>query len=92
MQVRLTPAAAQYLRSAGAESLSVSALVISCCAGPSLPPEVRPGAPADLDGFSVREADGVTVYIDTLLGARRELVIDLKQFARLQELYVSEWE
>jgi len=72
--------------------VTVSSLIFSsCCSGP-LPPEVKPGAPADAHGFSRFAADGVVVFYDSLLNERPELVIDCKDFGSYKELFVQGWE
>lgn len=92
MRVTLTPRARSYLADLKVSALTVSSLVFSsCCSGP-LPPEVRPGAPADADGFAVYPAGELLVYFDSLLDPRPEMVIDLKEFPSYRELFVREWD
>lgn len=92
MEIRLTPAARTFLAETGLDSVSVSSLVFSsCCSGP-LPPEVRPGPPADTDGFLRYQADGVQVFFDTLLDPKPRLTIDLKDYGLYRELIIEGWE
>jgi hypothetical protein len=92
VEVELTPAAAAFLQEKGATSLTVASLVFSsCCSGP-LPPEVKPGAPADTDGFDQYDAGGVTLYYDSLLDPRPALTVDCKDFGSYRELFVVGWE
>jgi hypothetical protein len=92
VEVQLTPAAAAFLAEKGAGDLTVASLVFSsCCSGP-LPPEVKPGAPADPDGFDRYDAGGIAVYYDSLLDARAAIVIDCKDFGSYRELFVQGWE
>ena len=92
VKVSFTPAAAAFLGVKGAAAVTVSSVVISsCCSGP-LPPAVRPGAPADTEGFSRLMAEGVTVFYDSLLDELPAFVIDCKDFGSYQELFVQGWE
>ncbi|HWI66735.1 MAG TPA: CC/Se motif family (seleno)protein [Symbiobacteriaceae bacterium] len=92
MNVSFTPAAMAFLGEKGATEATISMLVFSsCCSGP-LPPEVKPGAPADADGFSRHETAGVTIYYDSLLDELPEVVIDCKDFGSYKELFVQGWE
>lgn len=92
MEIRLTPAALSFLAETGANAVSVSSLVFSsCCSGP-LPPEVKPGPPNDTDGFLVYASGDLTIYFDTLLDPKPELMIDLKDFGLYRELFVDGWE
>lgn len=92
MKVTFTPAAVAFLGEKGAAEVTVCSVVISsCCSGP-LPPTVKPGAPADAEGFSRFAAEGVTVYYDSLLDERPAIVIDCKDFGSYQELFVQGWE
>jgi len=86
MEVRLTEAARAFLAERGAAEVTVSSVVISsCCSGP-LPPEAKPGAPADVDGFERLDAGGVAVYYDSLLDPVAELVIDVRDYGSYREL------
>ena len=92
MEVQLTAAASAFLGEKSADALTVASLVFSsCCSGP-LPPEVKPGAPADSDGFDRYDAGGVAVYYDSLLDPRPALVIDCRDFGSYRELFVQGWE
>jgi hypothetical protein len=92
MQITMTPAALAFVNAQGASGVTVASLVFSsCCSGP-LPPEVKPGAPADREGFSIHDSAGGPVYYDSLLDLRAELVIDLKDYGSYQELFVQGWE
>ena len=92
MKVTFTPLAAAFLQEKGALDVTVSMLVFSsCCSGP-LPPAVKPGAPADTEGFARHESDGVTVYYDSLLDELPEVIIDCKDFGSYKELFVQGWE
>lgn len=92
MVVSLTPAAREFLSTRGASELTVASLVFtSCCSGP-LAPEVKPGAPADTEGFATLRAADVAVFYDSLLDPRPEIVIDVKDYGNYQELYVQGWE
>lgn len=92
MEIQLTPIARAFLAESGTHTLSVSSLVFSsCCSGP-LPPEVKPGPPNDTDGFLVYQSGEITIYFDTLLDPRPELLIDLKDFGLYRELFVEGWE
>lgn len=91
MEIRLTPAAAAHLSAEGQTELTVASLVFSsCCSGP-LPPEVKLGAPSDPFGFERLEVDGLTVYFDSLLDPRPQVVIDLKAYDKYQELCIPDW-
>ncbi len=92
MKIALTPAARAYLQEQGADTVTVTSLVFtSCCSGP-LPPEVKPGPPADPDGFAEYRDGDVRVLYDSLLDPRDELVIDLKDYGAYKELLVKGWE
>jgi len=92
MKITLTPVARSFLAEQKSSAVTVSSLVFSsCCSGP-LPPEVKAGAPADAEGFVPYQGDGLTVYFDSLLDPRPELVIDLKEFPMYRELFVQGWE
>lgn len=92
MEVQLTPAAVAFLQEKGTASLTVASTVFtSCCSGP-LPPEVKPGAPADADGFTWYEAGGIAVFYDSLLDPRPGIVIDCKDFGTYRQLFVQGWE
>lgn len=93
MKVALTPAAAAFLDERAATAVTVSSLVFSsCCSGP-LAPQVRPGAPADPDGFQpIAAPPNLTIYYDSLLNELPELVIDCKDFGSYKELFVQGWE
>jgi hypothetical protein len=92
MDVRLTPAAGAFLHERGAGAVTVTSLVFSsCCSGP-LPPEVKPGAPKDADGFDLYDAGGIAVFYDSLLDPRPGIVIDLRDFGSYKELFVQGWE
>lgn len=92
MEVTFTPAARAFLGKKGADAVTVSSLVFSsCCSGP-LPPEVKPGAPADLVGFDQYAAEAVVVYYDSLLDPRTAIVIDCRDFGSYQELFIQGWE
>jgi hypothetical protein len=91
VEIRLTPEARAFLQSRGATAVTVASLVFSsCCSGP-LPPEVKVGPPADADGFDRFQAGDITVYYDSLLYPRPEVVICLKDFGRYQELQIDGW-
>lgn len=90
MQIRLTPEAAAFL-APSQQALTVSSVVFSsCCSGP-LPPAVTPGAPLDPEGFTELRVGPLTVYFDTLLDERPELVIDLQNYGRYRELVLRGW-
>lgn len=92
MEIGFTPAARAFVESVGADAITVASLVFSsCCSGP-LPPEVKPGAPADAEGFSRHSAEGITLYFDSLLDPRPSLQIDLRTFPLYQELFIQGWE
>jgi hypothetical protein len=92
MEVTLTPAARAFLEAKGAAAVTISSLVFSsCCSGP-LPPEVKPGAPADPDGFDRYDAESVVIYYDSLLDPKPAIVIDCRDFGSYQELFVQGWE
>jgi hypothetical protein len=92
MEVRLTPAAAAFVAERGEDRVTVSSVVFSsCCSGP-LPPEAKLGAPNDAEGFSTWQAGPITVYYDSLLDERPELVIDLREFVSYKELCIQGWE
>lgn len=92
MQISLTPGARAFLEANGTDAITVASLVFSsCCSGP-LPPEVKPGSPADADGFAVLPAERWTLYYDSLLDPRDRIVIDVKDFGRYQELFVQGWD
>lgn len=92
MQVTLTPDARAFLAERGAAAVTVASLVFSsCCSGP-LAPEVKPGSPADADGFEQIPTAGVEVFYDSLLEPRPEIIIDLKDFGSYRELFVQGWE
>lgn len=92
MQIQFTPAAGAFLQERSAAAVTVASLVFtSCCSGP-LPPEVKAGAPDDTDGFTAYEAGDVTVYYDSLLDPRPEILIDLKDYGTYRELFVQGWE
>jgi len=92
MQVSLTPRAQSFLKAKGADAITVSSLVFSSCCSPPLPPEVTAGPPADSNGFAPVMVEGVTLYFDSLLEPRPQLIIDLKEYERYQELVVQGWE
>jgi hypothetical protein len=92
VKVELTPTALAFLADQGAGACTVSSLVFSsCCSGP-LPPQVKPGAPADDAGFARHTAGAVTVFYDSLLDERAEIVIDVKDYGKYRELFVQGWE
>lgn len=91
MQFRLTPAAAAHVRRQG-NTLTIASLIVSSCCGLPMPPEVRPGAPADPDGFQPLHQDGLTIWFDSLLAPRPVIEIDLKDYGKYQELVVTNWE
>lgn len=92
MKINFTPAALASLAGQDPPAVTVASLVFSsCCSGP-LPPEVKPGAPSDTEGFIPYEADGLTVYFDSLLDPRDEIVIDLKEFPMYSELFIRGWD
>ncbi len=92
MKIDLTPDAKSFLAEQQAPAITISSLVFSsCCSGP-LPPEVKPGAPADTEGFVAFASEGLTVYFDSLLDPRPEIVIDLKEFPMYRELFIQGWE
>lgn len=90
MNIRLTPAASDFL-APDQKAITVSSVVYSsCCSGP-LPPAVTPGEPLDTEGFVRFRVGPLTVYYDQLLEERPELVIDLKDYGRYRELVVEGW-
>ncbi|HYG59592.1 MAG TPA: CC/Se motif family (seleno)protein [Symbiobacteriaceae bacterium] len=92
MEIRLTDEALAFLAESNAGALTVASLVISsCCSGP-LPPEVKPGAPADLTGFDRYASGGMTVYFDSLLDPRPAITVDLKDYGSYRELFIQGWE
>lgn len=92
MQIHITPDARAFLAAQQAPAVTISSLVFSsCCSGP-LPPEVKPGAPVDPDGFVRYAAESLTVYFDSLLDPRPAIVIDLKEFPMYRELFIQGWE
>lgn len=91
MEFRLTPAAAAYVQERGGQ-VTISSLVVSSCCGLPMPPEVKPGAPADPDGFLQFSQDGVTIWFDSLLAARPLVEIDLQDYGKYRELVVRNWE
>lgn len=88
MQFDFTPAAARYIQDHGG-TVTVQTVIISGCCMPALPPEVRPGPPADPEGFTRHRADGITVYFDTLLAAPPKVTIDLRHYGKLRELVLA---
>lgn len=92
MQISLTDNARRFLAELGQAELTVASLMFSsCCSGP-LPPEVKPGAPADAEGFDRYQAEACTIFFDTLLDPRPAILIDLKEYPRYRELFVQGWE
>ncbi|MFZ5814107.1 MAG: CC/Se motif family (seleno)protein [Bacillota bacterium] len=92
MKIHLTDDARSFLAEQKATAVTVASLLFSsCCSGP-LPPEVKPGAPADTEGFVPYPAEGLTVWFDSLLDPREEIVIDLKEFPMYRELFIQGWE
>jgi hypothetical protein len=92
MNISMTPAAAGFLSEKSATDVTVASLVFSsCCSGP-LPPEVKPGAPADAEGFQTYTAGECTVFYDSLLDPRSELIIDCKDYGSYRELFIQGWE
>lgn len=92
MKIRFTPHARAFLAGQNAQAVTISSLVFSsCCSGP-LPPEVKPGQPADTEGFILYQAEELTVYFDSLLDPRAEIVIDLKEFPMYRELFIQGWD
>ncbi len=92
MNISFTPGARAFLTEKGADTVTVASLVFSsCCSGP-LPPEVKPGAPSDTDGFSVHHNGDVNIYYDSLLDPRPEIVIDVKDYGSYRELFIQGWE
>lgn len=92
MKISFTPAARTYLSDRSAPAVTISSLVFtSCCSGP-LPPEVKPGAPTDPEGFVPYEGEQLTIYFDSLLDPRPEIIIDLKEFPMYSELFIQGWE
>jgi hypothetical protein len=92
MKVSLTPSAQSFLKAKGADAITVSSLVFSSCCSPPLPPEVTVGPPAHPDGFTAVAVEGLTLFFDSLLEPRPQLIIDLKEYERYQELVVQGWE
>jgi len=92
MNVSLTPSAQSFLKGKGTDAITVSSLVYSSCCSPPLPPEVTPGPPTDTDGFTPLAVDGMTLFFDSLLEPRPQLIIDLREYERFQELFVQGWE
>ncbi len=90
MQVQITPEALAFLdarRLGGDRSLTVAAQFVTSCCGPSLPPVVAVGRPADPDGFHLVAADGVEVYVDGLLEPSPErLVVEVSHYEKYSEL------
>jgi len=92
MEIRLTPAAREFVFAQGESAITVSSLLFSsCCSGP-LPPEVKPGAPADASGFTPFTSSGLTVYYDSLLEPRPQLTVALRDYGSYRELVVQDWE
>lgn len=92
MEITFTPNALAFLGEKQAGAVTMTSLIFtSCCSGP-LPPEVKPGAPADQEGFVVYPAGDLTLYFDSLLDPRPALVIDLKDYGTYRELFVQGWE
>lgn len=92
MKITFTSAARAFLTEQSAQAVTIASLVFSsCCSGP-LPPEVKPGAPADPEGFIVYKTGGLTVYFDSLLDPRPEIVVDLKEFPMYRELFIQGWD
>lgn len=92
MQITFTPVAEAFLAEKGATELTIASVVFSsCCSGP-LPPEVKPGAPADQEGFDSYNAGSRTIYFDSLLDPRPAIVIDVKDYGSYRELFVQGWE
>jgi hypothetical protein len=92
MQIQLTPAARAFLAERGVTEVTIASLVFSsCCSGP-LPPEVKPGAPVDTEGFYRYEGDSFIFYVDSLLDPRPDMIIDLKDYGSYRELFIQGWE
>lgn len=92
MEIKLTESARRYLQEQGEQRLTVASLLFSsCCSGP-LPPEVKPGSPGDSEGFTRLSAGDLTVFFDTLLDPRPEILIDLKDYGSYRELFIQGWE
>lgn len=91
MRFQLTPAADAYVRRHGG-TLTVASLIVSSCCGVPMPPEVKPGAPGDMDGFRRLTQDGLTIWFDSLLEPREVIAIDLRDYGKLQELVVQNWQ
>ncbi|MGE5674768.1 MAG: CC/Se motif family (seleno)protein [Mycobacterium leprae] len=92
MEIILTPAARSLLTAEGATAVTVSSVVFSsCCSGP-LDPAAEPGPPRDAEGYRQYGADGVTLFLDSLLEpAPSSITIDAKNYGKYQELVVSHW-
>lgn len=91
MKITFSPEALQFLQEKGETAVTLSSLVFSsCCSGP-LPPEVKPGAPADAEGFTPYQAGGVTLFWDSLLDPRPDVTIELADYVLYQELAVKDW-
>lgn len=92
MEITFTPKALAFLGEKHATAVTMTSLIFtSCCSGP-LPPEVKPGAPSDSDGFHPYPAGELTLYFDSLLEPRPLLVIDVKDYGSYRELFVQGWE
>lgn len=92
MKISFTPNARAFLAEQNAPAVTIASLVFSsCCSGP-LPPEVKPGPPADIEGFAEYDAGQLKVYFDSLLDPRDEILIDLKEFPMYRELFIQGWD
>lgn len=92
MEITLTPDARSFAAEKGVDSLTISSLVFSsCCSGP-LPPEVKPGAPDDPEGFAIYRSGDLTIYYDSLLDPRPSITINVMEYIHFRELVIEGWE
>ncbi|WP_019571766.1 CC/Se motif family (seleno)protein [Thioalkalivibrio sp. ALMg3] len=67
--VTLTDAARDWLAGQGGEVTLRLSTRHGCCGGQAAVPVAEPGAPRNADGYTVREIDGVRVFVADDLGA-----------------------
>ncbi len=88
LQVKLTPAAAAYVRAKGGQIMLIEGYRSGCCGGSARLPVVHLGEPRNREAFRMLEMDGCIVWFSA--GLQENYTVELAVLWFLKKLSVSE--
>jgi hypothetical protein len=89
-EIRIEPAAREYLAARGAAVTLRGARRHGCCGGTAFVPVAEPGAPVDREHYRPVEVEGITVFLERDVETGSEpLVVDLDELWGWKRLSVA---